>query len=69
MESLPVHSYLIHVMSELIEGHWLTQGVMATSTHRNFCPGSRRVGMILQNLSACEVRIPPKTVIGDVQIT
>ena len=41
-------------------------GVVATSTYRDLGPASRRVGMMLQNLSACEVRIPPKTVIGNV---
>ena len=30
-------------------------------------PGSGRVGMMLQNLSSWEVRIPPKTIIGNVQ--
>ena len=42
-------------------------GVMATSTYGNCCPGSRRVGMMLCNLSALEVRIPPRTVISNVQ--
>ena len=43
-------------------------GVMAISTYGDLCPGSRRVGMMLRNLSAWEVRIPPKTVIGNVQM-
>ena len=41
---------------------------MVTSTYGDLCPGSRRVGMMLQNLSACEVRIPPVTVIGNKQM-
>ena len=41
---------------------------MATSTYWELCPVSRRVGMLLRNLSAWEVRIPPKTVIGNVQM-
>ena len=40
---------------------------MVTSTHGDLCSGSRRVGMMLRNLSAQEVRIPPKTVISNVQ--
>ena len=40
---------------------------MATGTYRDLCPSSRRVGMMLQNLSACEVKIPPKTVVSNVQ--
>ena len=39
---------------------------MATSIYGDH-PGSRRVGMMLWNLSAHEVRIPSKTVIGKVQ--
>ena len=41
---------------------------MATSSYRDLRPGSRRVGMMLRNLSAQEVRIPPKAVIGSVQM-
>ena len=40
---------------------------MATSTCVDLHPGMRRVGIMLMNLSACEVRIPPKTEIGNVQ--
>ena len=40
---------------------------MATSTYGDLHPGSRRVGMMLRNLSALEVRIPPRTVIHNVQ--
>ena len=40
---------------------------MATSTYRDLHPGFRRVGMMLQNLSACEFRIPPRTIISNVQ--
>ena len=40
---------------------------MATSTSGNLHPGSRRVGMMLRNLSAWEVRIPPNRVISYVQ--
>ena len=42
-------------------------GVIGTSTYRDLCPGSRGSGMMLQHLSAHEVKIPPKTVIGNVQ--
>ena len=62
---LPVHSYQVHVIAELMENHWLTQGVMATSTYGGLHPGSRRVAMMLWNLSAWEVRIPPKTICAD----
>ena len=41
---------------------------MATSTYRDLFAGSRRVGMVLQNLSNWEVQIPPKTVISNVQM-
>ena len=41
---------------------------MATNTFGDLCPGSRWVGMVLRNLSALEVPISPKTVIGNVQI-
>ena len=41
--------------------------VMATNTYEDLCPGSKCVGMVLKNLSAREVCIPPKTVIGNVQ--
>ena len=40
---------------------------MATSTYGDLCPGSKHMGMVLGNLSAQEVCIPPKTVIGNVQ--
>ena len=40
-------------------------GVMATNTYGDFCPASWNVGMVLRNLSAREVHIPPKTVIGN----
>ena len=43
-------------------------GVMVTSTYGDLCPCSRQVGMALQNLSAQEVQIPPKTAIGNVQM-
>ena len=36
-------------------------------TYGDLCPGSRRVAMMLRNLSAMEVRIPAKTVIRNVQ--
>ena len=68
MESLPVCCYWVHVIKELIENHWLTWGVMAISTYSDLYPGSRRVGIMLQNLTAWEVRIPPKTIIGNVQL-
>ena len=42
--------------------------VIATGTYGDLHPGSRRVGMMLQNLSVQEVRIPPKTIIGNVQM-
>ena len=42
---------------------------MATSTHGDIYPGSRRVGMMLHCLSAHEVRIPPKSVIDNIQTT
>ena len=42
-------------------------GVMATSTYGDLHPGSRRVCMMLRNLSAQEVRKPPKTIISNVQ--
>ena len=41
--------------------------VMATSTYGDLHPGSRIVGIMLRNLSAWEVGIPPKTVISNVQ--
>ena len=41
--------------------------VMATSTYGDVCPDPRRVGMVLGDLSVQEIRIPPKTVIGNVQ--
>ena len=41
---------------------------MATNTYSDLHPGSRRVGMMLQNLSPQEVRITPKTIIGNVQM-
>ena len=41
---------------------------MATSTYGDLCPGSRWLGMALWNLPAWEVQIPPKTVIGNVQM-
>ena len=65
VESLPAHSYQVNVTSEPIESHQVTWGIMASSTYG--VSGSRRVGMMLRNLSAQEVRIPPKTVIGNVQ--
>ena len=42
---------------------------MATSTYGDLHPGSINVGMMLRNLSTQEVRIPPTTVIGNVQMT
>ena len=42
--------------------------VMATSTYGDLHPGSKREDMIMQNLSVWEVRVPPKTVIGNVQM-
>ena len=66
VESLPVCSYWVHVTAELMKSHWLTWEVKATSTYSDLHPGSRRIGMMLQNLSAWEFRIPPKMVIGNV---
>ena len=40
---------------------------MATITYGDLPPGSRRIGIVLMNLPACEVRIPPRAVIGNVQ--
>ena len=47
--------------------HWLTWGVMATSFYIDLCPGARKMGM-MWNLSAQEVRMPPKTMICNVQM-
>ena len=52
---------------EPIENHQLTWGVMATSIYGDLHPGSRRVGMMLRNLSAHEAKIPHKTIISNVQ--
>ena len=41
---------------------------MVTSNYGDLHQGSRSVGMMLQNLSAQEVRVPTKTVIGNVQM-
>ena len=41
---------------------------MATNTYRDLWPGSTWVGMVLRNFSTWEVQIPPKTVIGNVQM-
>ena len=49
---LPAHSYQVHVITEPIDSHHITQGVMAISTYGDLHPGSRRVGMMLRNLSA-----------------
>ena len=68
VESLPVHSCWIHVIVEPIESHQLKWWIMATSTYGDLCHSSRRVGMMLQNISTNEVRIPPKTEIGNVQM-
>ena len=43
-------------------------GVLATSTYGDLCPGFRQVGMVVQNVSMWVVWIPPKTVIGNVQM-
>ena len=43
------------------------QGVMATNTFGDLCPGSKQVGMVLMNLSTQEVLIPPKTLVSNVQ--
>ena len=40
---------------------------MATNTYGDLHPGSRRLGMMLRNLFAHEVRIPPRTIISNVQ--
>ena len=64
---LPAHSYWVNIIAELTQSHQITWGVMATSTYGDLCPGSRNVGMMLQNLSTHEVRIPPRTIIGSVQ--
>ena len=42
-------------------------GVMATGTYGGLHPGSRRVDIMLRNLSTCKVRIPSRTVIGNMQ--
>ena len=65
--SMPAYSYQVHVVTEPIENHQITHGGMATSLYRDLHSGLRRLGMMLQNLSAQEVRIPTKTVIGNVQ--
>ena len=43
-------------------------GVMATNTYGDLCLCSRCVGMVMRNLSAWEVQIPPKTVMGNLQM-
>ena len=65
--SLPAHSYQVNIIVELIESHQITGGVMATNTYGDLHPGSRRVGMMLRNLPAQDIRRPPKTVISNVQ--
>ena len=40
---------------------------MAPNTYGDLLPGSRRVGMMLRNLSAYEVKIPLRTAISNVQ--
>ena len=40
---------------------------MATNKYGDHCPGSRYMRMVLRNLSALEVCIPPKTIISNVQ--
>ena len=49
---------------EPIGSHRVMQGVMATNTYGDLCPGSRHMEMVLRNLSAQEVPVPPKMVIG-----
>ena len=67
VRSLPVHTYWVNIIPEPIESLQITWGVMATSTYGDLCPGSRRVGMMLRNLSANEVRLPPRTVVSNVK--
>ena len=52
----------------MIDNCQLTWGSLATSTYGDLHPGSRWLGNMLQNLSALEVRIPPKTIIDNVQM-
>ena len=42
-------------------------GVMTTNMYGYPSPGSRYMGMVLRNLSAQEVQIPPEMVTGKVQ--
>ena len=63
---LPAHSSQVQVITEPIASHWVTWGVMATNMSGDLCTGSKHVGMVLRNLSAWEVHIPPKTVISNV---
>ena len=65
--SLPVSSCWVHVIAQPVTNQWIIWGVMVTITYGDLCPSSRWVGMVLRNLSAQEVDIPTKTVIGNVQ--
>ena len=61
------YSCWAQVIVEPVANHWVTGGVIATNMYGDLCPGSWHVGMVLRNLSAQEVHIPPKTIIGNVQ--
>ena len=66
-QSLPGCSCHLQVITKPIASHQIMWGVMTINICGELCPGSKCFVMVLRNLSAWEVCIPPKTVIGNVQ--
>ena len=56
----------VHVLTEPVLGPQLPAAVVSTATYGELLPGSSRVPVCLDNLSACTVDVPAKMVIGQI---
>ena len=56
----------IHVLTELALGPQLPSAVVSTATCGELHPGSSRVPVCLHNLSTHAMKVPTKTIIGQI---
>ena len=64
--SVKGHCMRVHVLTELALSPQLPASVVSTATYRELHPGSSRVPVCLHNLSACAIKVPTKTIIGQI---
>ena len=60
------HYMWVHVLPESAWGPQLPTSVVSTATYGELHPGSSWVPICLQNMSACPIEVPAKSIVGKV---